>query len=125
MPFLLVSDEFGVYLGESHQPFFTYWSGIQPAPVDEAPCFDTQDEVAAVIRNWGPQAVPMLVGLRTVPVMPDMVLEGFKYASPEACARAGAPAWLNQRPNVPEPLEVGADGFSGEEEQRWQRPTMN
>lgn len=64
MAYVLMSETLGVYLGESRQPFMTFWSAIQPAPVDEAPCFDTQEEIADLIRSWGVQGVEFLKALR-------------------------------------------------------------
>lgn len=123
---MLVSDTLGVYLGESTDPFITYWSGIQPAPVDEAPCFSTLDEVAEVMRGWGPQELEFLRGLRPVAVVPDIVVSGYWYASPSACALAGIAPWLNESTRVPLPVSPEEmDACFGEEVQRWQRPTMN
>lgn len=126
MAFVLVSDTLGVYLGETVQPFQTFWSGVQPLSVDEAPCFDSTDEVAKVIRGWGRQDLEFLKALRPATVVPDILVSGLKYASPDACARAGIQPWLNESLHVPLPCdEADADAVYGEEEQRWQRPMMN
>jgi hypothetical protein len=126
MAYVLVSATLGVFLGEVRQPFLTVWSETDANSMDEAPCFDTQEDIGLLIRSWGIQDVAFLESLRPAAVIPDIRVGGRSFASPAACAMAGLPSWLSTATEIPLPCgDHDQDAFAGEEPQRWQLPTMN
>jgi hypothetical protein len=92
MSWVLYSEKLGVYLGSGEQTAF--WSKLQPAPIEQAPCFETPQAIEALVNGWGPIPQEIARGLQHVLVVPDISAEGRFYASPSACIAAGLPGWV-------------------------------
>ena len=98
--FVIYHEEMGVYLG--HAIGLGFWSKLDPAGQPSAVCFPTADAAREHAQSWETQ----VSDLQFVAVDADDVGRRESYATAQACANAGLPAWQPDRPPIASGVEI-------------------